>query len=225
MTINLKSLIPRVKSVRPTANEGDILYALKDAARTLARSSYALKAVTTISTANGTARYVPSFPLTAPDGSSIASTQAEILAVKQVWLVESGVKTAELDPMHWQDYQIPLSTTDRAKPTKFCDTGTSILLDPCPNAIYSLELHVVYQPSMTETVVDFEPAAEDAILNLALANVVVDPRNGPVDGNASIKFRNDAQSSASAVAFRSRFGQSGSPTYKGCGGSFVRRKR
>lgn len=225
MTINLKSLIPRVKQVRPSANEGDILFALKDAARALARMSYALKAVTTLSTANGTARYVPSFPLTAPDGSSIASTQAEILAIPRVWLVESGVKTAELLPITWQDYHVPLSTTDRAKPTRFCDTGTSLLLDPCPDAIYSLELHVIYQPTLTELVVDFEPAAEDAILGMALSAVVLDPRTGVPDGNASKKFMNDAQDNSQAVAFRAKYGQTGVPSYKSGSGNFVRRKR
>lgn len=99
MSIDLRTLIPRMKQRSLNVSEGDMLYALQDASRRIARETKILRGTSVISTQSGVNLYGPVFPLrSVASTDTFTTTEVESVTVNQAWIMDIDAHTtAALD--------------------------------------------------------------------------------------------------------------------------------
>lgn len=164
MTITLRSLHRRVRVKVPHVLEAVVTAALQDAAIFVCQETHASRQTIAVSVDNTTV-----FPLAL---TPLVDTEICGFVSASIKLDGATTDMVDLPPADW-----PTATASSTKgsPSRVAYRDGEVVLIPAPSAAYDLSFDVAVAPSGDFTTVDLPRDAESAIIDLALAELYMQP--------------------------------------------------
>lgn len=164
MAITLRSLHRRVRVKVPHVLEAVVTAALQDAAIFVCQETLASRQTITVSVDETTV-----FPL-----ALTPATDTEICALHEVSMRLGGA-TTDMTNLGFADWPMRPASTTKGSPSSVAYRDGEVVLIPEPSEAYELSFHVSAIPSGDFTAVDLPRDAESAIIDLALAELYLQP--------------------------------------------------